>query len=53
MTLERAIPLAILKTARALTRPRGFESHTLRSVISQDIEDTLNPHWVRKLPGDK
>src|SRR5215468_2672853 len=38
---------AVLKTARALTRPRGFESHTLRCVISQDIEDTVNPHWSR------
>src|SRR5690242_8211343 len=28
----------VLKTTRALTRPRGFESHTLRCVMSQDIE---------------
>src|ERR1700757_881641 len=34
---------AVLKTARARECPRGFESHTLRSVMSQDIEDTPNP----------
>jgi len=31
-TADGDVALAILKTARALTRPRGFESHTLRSV---------------------
>jgi hypothetical protein len=33
---------AVLKTARRREFPRGFESHTLRFVISQVIEDTPN-----------
>jgi hypothetical protein len=35
----------VLKTARGRELPRGFESHTLRSVISQHIEDTPNPRF--------
>src|SRR5215470_6918891 len=34
---------AVLKTARGRELPRGFESHTLRSVMSQDIGMTPNP----------
>src|SRR5579871_6188856 len=34
---------AVLKTAMGRELHRGFESHTLRHVLSQDIEDTPNP----------
>src|SRR3954452_22082542 len=37
---------AVLKTAMAGDSHRGFESHALRPVISQDIGDTLNPRQV-------
>ena len=33
---------AVLKTASRGDLARGFESHALRFVISQDIEDTAN-----------
>ena len=29
------------------SRKRRFESCRGHDVMSQDIEDTLNPHWVR------
>ena len=31
-------PRMLLKTIRALTRPRGFESHALRFVMSDALE---------------
>jgi hypothetical protein len=38
---------AVLKTASRGDLARGFESHALRTVMSQDIEDTANPHKGR------
>jgi hypothetical protein len=38
---------AVLKTASRGDLARGFESHALRLVMSQDIEDTANLHRVR------
>src|SRR5215467_3214136 len=43
---------AVLKIARRRELPRGFESHTLRSVISRDIEDTPKPpRWLSSATG--
>ena len=43
--LVNKVQVQVLKTARALTRPRGVRiPHPPLCVISQDIEDTVNPH---------